>query len=552
MLLTLIACLTCDPRLSAQSAPQASVEAETPTAPVTIDGDALFNVRGVSSLPAEGRARMIEERIRSVAANPAIAVESLRTVESDGVTRILAGDFPVMSVVDADAILEQVGRAELASAHLRRIQQAVADYRAARSPGALRRGALNALVATVALALALVALIAFWRWVEGRLRQRLQSVQIQSLELIRRERIRGLLRNGILLFRTIGFLALALVYLGFVLSQFPWTRGMSQNMTAFALGPVQVLASGFVARIPNLVFLTVLFVVVRVALRLIRIFFDAIGSGTVTLARFDRDWADPTYKIVRLGVIAFALVVAYPYIPGSGSAAFSGISVFIGVLFSLGSSSAISNIIAGYMLRYRRALKVGERVKIGNAFGDVIETGLQATHLRSVKNEEITIANSEVLSTEIINYSSLARDHGLILHTEVGIGYDTPWRQVEAMLLAAADRTPGLLKEPRPFVRQKHLGDFAVTYEVNAYCRDVQAMGQLYSDLHGHILDVFNEHGIQIMTPAYEGDPEQPKIVERKDWYTAPAAAPGASQASRDRDLSESIAGAKATNRTPA
>jgi small-conductance mechanosensitive channel len=540
-----MACLTAEPRLRAQTAPQTTPETEIATAPVTLDGITLFSVRGVSSLPAGARAGLISERIRSVAANPAIAAESIRTADSGEFTRIVAGDVTLMGVLEADANIEQISRATLADVHVDQIRRAVLAYRAARSPEALRRGVINAVLATVMLVAIIVAVIVFFRWIDRaldrRLHAKIQSVQIQSLELIRGERIRSVLRSVLVAWRTIVVLAVALLYIGYVLAQFPWTRGLSQNMTSLALGPLKVMAGGFVARIPSLVFLVVLYFVVRVILRLIRMFFDAVGDGTVKLARFDQDWADPTYKIVRLAVIAFALVVAYPYIPGSGSAAFSGISVFIGVLFSLGSSSAISNIIAGYMLRYRRALKVGERVKIGDAFGDVIDTGLQATHLRSVKNEEITIANSEVLSTEIINYSSLARTEGLILHTEVGIGYDTPWRQVEAMLLAAAERTPGLSKERRPFVRQKHLGDFAVTYEVNGYCHDAQAMHQIYTDLHRNILDVFNEHGIQIMTPAYEGDPEQPKIVPQKDWYTSPASPPTTS-ASPDRELTKAAA----------
>jgi small-conductance mechanosensitive channel len=271
------------------------------------------------------------------------------------------------------------------------------------------------------------------------------------------------------------------------------------------------------------VFLVVLFFVFRFALRLIRLFFEAVRQRSVTLASFDPDWAEPTYKIVRVAVVAFGVIVAYPYIPGSQSDAFKGISLFIGLIFSLGSSSAISNIIAGYMMTYRRAFKVGDRVQIGETVGEVIETRLQVTHLRSPKNEEIIIPNSQILGGTVLNYSSLARARGLILHTEVGIGYETPWRQVEAMLLLAAERTPGLARDPRPFVLEKKLGDFAVTYELNAFCQDVQAIIQLYSELHRNILDMFNEYGVQIMTPAYEGDPPEPKIVRPADWYATPA-----------------------------
>ena len=181
---------------------------------------------------------------------------------------------------------------------------------------------------------------------------------------------------------------------------------------------------------------------------------------------FDSEWALPTYKIVRLAVVAFALVVAYPYIPGSGSAAFKGVSLFIGVMFSLGSSAFIANTIAGYSITYRRAFRVGDRIQVGNVFGDVSEIRLQVTHIRTLKNEEVVVPNS-ILRQNVVNYSALARSRGLILHTTVGIGYETPWRQVEGMLLLAAERTPGLLREPPPFVLQTALGDFCVVYEIN-------------------------------------------------------------------------------------
>ena len=285
-----------------------------------------------------------------------------------------------------------------------------------------------------------------------------------------------------------------------------------------------MIGDGVMANIPSLVFLAVLYVVVRITLRLVRLFFQAIEQGSVAFAGFDSEWAQPTYKLVRIGIVAFALIVAYPYIPGSKSEAFKGVSLFIGIVFSLGSSSAISNIIAGYMMTYRRAFKVGDRVKIGESIGEVIAIRLQVTHLRSLKNEEIVIPNSQILGGEVLNYSSLSRERGLILHTEVGIGYETPWRQVENMLLTAAARTPGLGTKPEPFVLVKKLGDFAIVYELNVPCGEVATLAKQYTALHHQVLDVFNEHGVQIMTPAYEGDPPEPKIVPPEHWKALPVA----------------------------
>jgi len=244
------------------------------------------------------------------------------------------------------------------------------------------------------------------------------------------------------------------------------------------------------------------------------------------MGKFDPDWAIPTYKLVRLGVLAFAAVSAYPYLPGSDSAAFKGISLFLGVMLSLGSSSAISNVVAGYSMTYRKAFKLGDRVKIGDQIGEVLETRLLVTRLRTPKNEEVIIPNSLVTGSEVTNYSVYARTQGLILHTTVGIGYETPWRQVEAMLLMAAERTEGLRRDPPPFVLQRQLGDFCVTYEVNAYTDQAHNILGQYTSLHRHILDVFNEYNVQIMTPAYEGDPEQPKVVPKEQWYSVPATAP--------------------------
>jgi small-conductance mechanosensitive channel len=521
--------LAADGRLHAQAPAPADVEVKT--APVEIDGNVLFRLRGVSSFPAEERARGVTDRIVAAAADPTASVDALRVIEGDAAAEIALGDQPLVSILDADASLEQVTRVELARAHVVRVRQAIVDYRAARTRDARVGNGITSLVATLVLALGIGLVVWLWRRLDvlmaSRMERHVQTVGIQSFEVVRADQIRAALRRGAGGLRTIVILSGVLIYLGYLLAVWPATRGLSRDIVGFALSPLDVIGQGLIRNIPSLVFLTVLFFVIRLVLRLVRLFFETVGRGTVKLANFDADWAEPTYKIARIAIVAFGLVVAYPYIPGSESDAFKGVSLFIGIVFSLGSSSAISNIIAGYMMTYRRAFRVGDRVKIGGAMGDVIEMRLQVTHLKSFKNEEIVIPNSQILAGDVVNYSSLVKTHGLILHTEVGIGYETPWRQVEAMLLEAAGRCRLPSGEaPRAFVLLKKLADFAVTYEVNIYCTDIKAMLPLYTSLHRHILDVFNEYGVQIMTPAYEGDPEQPKIVPPKDWFTAPAVAP--------------------------
>ena len=524
--LVLIAVLFLAYRLEAKTVPvEKATEA---TAPVELDGNTVLRVRGVSSFPAEARAEVIEANIAAVASDKTIAIDSLHTVDSEAGTAIVAGNRSLMTITDADAALEQVRRPVLAAAHLRRFRQAIGTYRAARSYDALHRAAVRSLVAMLALVIAFVGLRRFWGWLDrflsSRLQARIHSVGIQSLELMRAEQIWAALRSVLRGLRIIALMACGLVCVTFVLGQFPWTRSFSRTVLAVTLEPVHVIGTQAVANIPKLVFLAVLFLVIRLALKTMGIFFEAVGHGAVKFKTFDPEWAQPTYKILRVAVLAFAVVVAYPYIPGSKSAAFQGVSLFLGVVLSLGSSSAIANLIAGYMLTYRRAFKIGDRVKIGEMVGNIMEMRIQVTHLRSSKNEELVIPNSLILASHVVNYSSLARNDGLILHTEVGIGYEVPWRQVEAMLIAAAERTPGLSMEPRPFVFEKALSDFAVIYELNVYCRDPHAMHERYAALHRSILDSFNEFGVQIMTPHYEGDPAQRKVVALKDSYAPPAA----------------------------
>lgn len=498
------------------------------TADVEVDGEALFRVRGVTAYPAQARARAIAARIVSVARDSSVKPEDVTVVESDGRVYIAAGERRILMVAEADAEIEQVSPHELAEAILHRVRTAIEAYRAARTREALLASALEAVAATAVAVLAIVLVLAGWRRLDRRMAERIhlriQAAKVESFKLIRAEDVGQVVRRSLRTLRTIAIAVLVFAYLHLVLGLFPWTRWMNRRLASWVLEPLETMGRAIVAEIPDLIFLAILVMVFRVVLKLLRVFFDAVGRGTLTFANFEPEWAEPTYKIVRLVVIGFGIVVAYPYIPGSDSAAFKGVSLFAGVIFSLGSSSIVSNVIAGYTMTYRRAYRVGDRVRIGDVVGEVTDIRLQVTKIRTPKNEEAIVPNSVVLGSNITNYSSFARTQGLILHTTVGIGYETPWRQVEAMLLMAAERTEGLLREPPPFVLHSQLGDFCVVYELNAYSSEVPRLVRTYTDLHRNILDVFNEYGVQIMTPAYEGDPDVPKVVPRDQWHLAPAA----------------------------
>jgi small-conductance mechanosensitive channel len=423
-----------------------------------------------------------------------------------------------------DGQAEGVSREVLAELIQKKIVQAIDSHRYERSRPVLIKKTMWALGA--ALLLVVVLFVTFWLLrrlnvgLQKRIKTRIESVENISFSLIRSNQLWKALDLIFKIVKIAVIVIIITVFLQYILGLFPWTNNVATYTLNLFIDPIVKIGRGIVNFLPSLAFLIVIFLITRYLLRLIKLFFTGINQGGIVIKGFDPEWAFSTFRIVRIFVFAFAVIIAYPYIPGSDSSAFKGVSVFLGVLFSLGSSSFISNLIAGYSMTYRGAFKKGDRINVDNQVGFVEEQRLLVTRLRSVKNEEIVIPNSVLLNSNIINYSTKAKDAGLILHTTVGIGYETPWRQVDAMLKLAADRTEGIMKQPPPFVLQQSLGDFAVTYEINVYCNDASKMPFLYSALHQNILDVFNENNVQIMTPAYEGDPETPKVVPKDKWHT--------------------------------
>jgi small-conductance mechanosensitive channel len=510
-----------------ETAPPVARESRSDSAPVELDGTVLFRVREIAALSAAQRAAEITANIEALATDPSFRPETLRAEDRGDLTAIVGGRVVIMSLDEEEARLEGVQRSVLAPVYVTRIRRAIEEYRDARNRTRLVASIGRAAAAVVIAAVLLVLLLWLLRRGEAAIQRtfdrRTGTLTAESRQILRVERLWQSLRGVLGLIRVAAVLLLVLLLLQYVLAQFPWTRRAGLRMFEYVASSLGSMGRGFVAAIPQVLFLVILFLITRYVLSLARLYFEALERGSIRLRQFEPEWAQPTYNAVRVAVIVSALVIAYPYIPGSNSDVFKGISILAGVLLSFGSTSAVANIIAGYMLIYRRAYRVGDRVKIGDVFGDVTEMRLQVTHIQTPKKEEITIPNAMILGSEVTNFSKPARQGGVVLHTEVGIGYGVPWRQVEAMLIEAAHRTAGLLKEPPPFVLQRKLGDFAVTYQINAYSALPTEMLRIYAELHRNILDQFNEHGVQIMVPAYEGDPEKPKVVAKEQWFAAPA-----------------------------
>ncbi len=492
---------------AAAAGTQAPAVAPAP-AEVTLGGHTLFSVltRVGSVSPAE-RARLISDRLQRLAADPLLRSATAR-VEDDGTeSEVLVGDTLVMVVTAADAAEAGVGRTELAATRAAAITEALQRFSILGNLKELLLGLLFSLLATVALLVCLRSLARLFPTIYAAM-ERWQAtwipeVKIQKLVLLSDQRIASLVKALARVVRLLLTLVLLYAYVSLVFSFFPWTRGLASQLLDYVLTPLATLGRGLVAFVPDLFFIVVIVLVTRGVLKLIRLVFDGLESGAITAPGFFPDWAQPTYKIVRFMALVLAAVMIYPYIPGSSTSAFKGISVFLGVLVSLGSTSAVANVVAGLMLTYMRPFQLGDRVRIADTVGDVIEKTLLVTRVRTVKNVDITIPNAMVLASHVVNYSSCARDRGLVLHTAVTIGYDADWRRVHALMVEAARRTDHVMAEPPPFVLQTALGDFTVTYELNAVTTEPQLMAATYSQLHANVQDVFAEAGVEIMSPAF-------------------------------------------------
>jgi small-conductance mechanosensitive channel len=318
------------------------------------------------------------------------------------------------------------------------------------------------------------------------------------------------------------YLALPIIF-----GLFPWTENYAKTLFGYVLNPLQKIGLGIWHYLPNLITIIIIVFIFRYVLRFLYFLRTEIENGNLRLPGFYADWANPTYQLIRILIVAFMLIVIFPYLPGSNSPIFKGVSVFLGFLLTFGSAGSLSNIISGLVLTYMRLFKIGDRVKIGDVTGDIIERSLLVTRIRTTKNEIISIPNSSILSNPSTNYSSDAPDKGLVIYSTVTIGYDVPWRDMHQALIDAALRCELILKNPSPFVLQTSLDDFFVSYQINAFTREANMQATIYSLLHQHIQDVCNERGIEIMSPHYRSERDGNKSTIPESYlpkdYKSPA-----------------------------
>ncbi|MEE3147276.1 MAG: mechanosensitive ion channel domain-containing protein [Bacteroidota bacterium] len=496
------------------------------------EDDTLFLIYNrLGSFSAQERANAISSRIKRLTETLEFFSDSLKVNENEATVDVIYGNQTIASVTEVDALWFETTPLALATSYKEIIADAVTVYKEEHSLINLLKSIGMALLVIIVMGLIIKYVLRLFRWtalkIQRQKHKRLKAVTVKNYTLLDTERQVHvlLLINRILKWVTVLlaiYIALPLIF-GF----FPQTEAFAHELLGYIINPIKGIFLAIWNYLPNIFAIVVIIVVFRLLLKFLNFLKVEIAEGRLTFNGFYPDWANPTYQLVRVLVIAFAFVVIFPYLPGSESPVFQGISVFLGFLFTFGSAGSLSNVIAGLVLTYMRLFKIGDRVKIGEIVGDVIEKSSLVTRVRTPKNEIISIPNSTVMSSHTINYSSDAPEKGLIIHTTVTIGYDIPWKVMHQTLIDAALRTDLVLKDPQPFVLQTSLEDFYVAYQINAYVREANKQASIYSNLHQNIQDVCNENGIEILSPHYRAARDGNQSTIPSDYlpkdYVAPS-----------------------------
>jgi len=501
--------------------------------PVAPFNDTLFLVYNkIGSFTAKERAKAISNRINSLYEEPYYNSDSLSLIKSDiSMDIVYNSDFVVMSVTDLDGKTVGSSNFELAQKNLAIIQKEILFQKENNATENWLKRIGLVLVLILFVFVIVFAINKIFRWIRLFLIKKQEryfsGIKIKESYIFTPEKELEFVLKIVLLIRLFVLLFVFYISLPAIFSVFPETKIYASTLLKWIFSPAKSALMGFVHFLPNLFSILVIVALFHYLLKAIKFFVDEIQKGQIKIEGFYSDWAKPTFNIIRVLVYAFMVVVIFPYLPGSNSPVFQGVSVFVGVLFSLGSSNAIANMIAGLVITYMRPFKIGDFIKIGEVSGTVIEKTTLVTRVRTPKQEDITIPNSTVLSSSSINYSANANDNGngLLIHTTITIGYDTPWNLIHKALIESAMRTELVEKTPSPFVLQTSLDDFYVSYEINAYTKQPNQQPLIYSKLHQNIQDCFNEAGLEIMSPHYNSlrDGNKTTIPENflsKDYKT--------------------------------
>ena len=497
--------------------------------PVVLGGDTLFyTYANLGPYSSENRASNIESRLVELVNMFNYKSDSLGVTQSERVWNIVYGKRILISILPEEAQVQNTSGNQLAQRYLNTLKPKILAARKSTSVKNWLEDIAWVILILIVLFLVYRLLHFLFKLVLKEIyksRQKLfKSIKVKNYELLSPHRQLLLTFFVIKTIRLITLIVVLYFTLPLLFGLFPETKGIADTLLSYALNPLNRAFKSFVNYIPHLFEIAIIVICTHYLLKLIRYFSNEIKDEKLVIKGFYAEWASPTFNIVRIVVYGFMLVLIFPHLPGSNSAAFRGVSVFFGVLFSLGSSSAIANIIAGLVITYMRPFQLNDRVKIGEVVGDVVEKNLLVTRILTIKNEEITIPNSSILAGHTINFTSSKQ---YLIHSTVTIGYDVPWRKVHEMLVDAVNDTQYILQDPKPFILQTSLDDFYVSYEVNAYISDTTKIPEAYSEMHQHIQDKFNEAGVEILSPHYRavrdgGQQTNPPEYLPKDYQSPP------------------------------
>ncbi|MEM1369356.1 MAG: mechanosensitive ion channel domain-containing protein [Cyanobacteria bacterium P01_H01_bin.15] len=494
-------------------------EAQNEPGIVKLDNQELFvfefrlarpsSEKAKSELTPKQRAENASEEIQDLADNYNVSVDEIVVERLNQYRFFIVQDDLLFVLANKDAEAAGVTLDELAADYLETLKTAITEYRDERSPRQRARAALSTLIATVLLFLALAIVNKFIPFVIRRIdrwqNRRLQSVNIQDLEVVSERQISRWITNGVKYLRIALIAVIFYNYISLVLGFFPETRGLRDTLFTAFWQSLALMGQGIIGYLPNLIRIIIFVVVGRYAVRVSKIIFDAIRRERVKIPGFYTEWAQPTSNIATVLIVALTAVLIFPYLPASDSAGFQGVSIFLGALVTLGSTGAIANIISGIVIIYTRAFQLGDRIEVSGVKGDVIDKTILSTQIITPENEIVTIPNASLIASNIRNYSAAIRNlkKPLVLKTTVTLGYDVPWRKVHAVLTDAALATEGILPDPQPHVWQVSLDDYYPSYNLRAFTNQPNKMGGIYSALHQNIQDKCNEADIEILSPQY-------------------------------------------------
>ena len=474
-----------------EATPESSEDASSiEDAPVVLDGETLFTYSSkVQGMPAQDRAQRVTREIEEFAKDFSDPIDSLKITVLEGLRIISSEEEILFALVEADAQAANRSLDELANEYLQKVKGAISQYREKRSFKNLLFSILFASIETIIFIFLLIVINKIFAKIHHQIdtwRTRLfRSIRIQNLQILSTQQQANLFLRLVKLIHWVIVASLILLYFSLLTRHFPQTKPLAKAIFSSLYNVLVTVGNAIINYLPNLftIFLTIF--ITYYIIRFCQLFFNALDRGTLSFRGFDQDWARPTYKITILLILAVALAVIFPYLPGSEAPAFRGVSILIGALITLGGASAVSNLIGGIIIIYTRAFRIGDLIEIGSFKGKVYQKTILSTRILTINNELVTIPNATLIASSIVNYNAILRElnEPMVVHTSITLGYDLPWRKVEHVLCEAARTTSGILEEPSPFVRATSLDDFYVSYELRAYANDLSKLKDIYIQL---------------------------------------------------------------------